>query len=107
MNLRQIGYFIAICEERNFTRAARKCGVRQPSLTGAVQRLEHELGGDLFVRSMPVQLTALGAALRPHFARIAKAVAGAQQCAASQRSQSHGDGERVRPANLPGVLTGL
>ena len=95
MNLPQIGYFIAICEERNFTRAAKKCGVRQPSLTGAMQRLERELGGDLFVRSMPVQLTALGTALRPHFARIAKAVASAQQCAATHCNNPH-----MRPVGL-------
>ncbi len=101
MNLRQISYFIAICEERNFTRAAKKCGVRQPSLTGAVQRLEREFGGDLFVRSMPVQLTSLGAALRPRFAQIAKAIARAHQCAASRRSQLHGDDQRnVEDARL-------
>jgi DNA-binding transcriptional LysR family regulator len=100
MNLRQIDYFIAICEERNFTRAANKCGVRQPSLTGAMQRLERELGGDLFVRTMPVELTVLGTALRPHFVRIAKAVAAAQQCAAAKRSQLHGDDQHMRSVGV-------
>jgi LysR family hydrogen peroxide-inducible transcriptional activator len=82
MNLRQVRYFIAICEEGSFTRAAKKCGVRQPSLTGAVQRLERELGGNLFVRSTPVQLTCLGAALRPYLVQIDETVALLHQCAA-------------------------
>src|SRR5262245_31012171 len=36
MQMHQIRYFLALCEERNFTRAARRCGVSQPSLTNAI-----------------------------------------------------------------------
>jgi DNA-binding transcriptional LysR family regulator len=70
MNLKQIRYVLAICQERNFTRAAAKCRVRQPSLTVAIQRLEHELGGALFVRSNPVELSVLGHKLQPLFAQL-------------------------------------
>jgi len=45
MQMHQIRYFLALCEERSFTRAARRCGVSQPSLTNAVIALERELGG--------------------------------------------------------------
>ena len=70
MKLQHVRYFLAICEERNFTRAARKCRVRQPSLSTGIQRLEKEIGGALFVRSHPVELSALGAALHPLFAQM-------------------------------------
>lgn len=68
MEMRHIRYFLAICEELNFTRAAAKCGVAQPSITTAIQQLERELRGALFLRSTHaphVQLTALGLQLYP------------------------------------------
>jgi Bacterial regulatory helix-turn-helix protein, lysR family len=36
MELHQVRYFLALCEERSFTRTARRCGISQPSLTGAI-----------------------------------------------------------------------
>ena len=43
MQMHQVGYFLALCEELNFTRAARRCGISQPSLTTAIGALEREL----------------------------------------------------------------
>ena len=40
MNLQQLRYFVALCEERNFVLAARRCGVSQPSLTHSIRMLE-------------------------------------------------------------------
>src|SRR5205823_7287699 len=60
MQMQQIRYFLALCEERNFTRAARRCGVSQPSLTNAMIALERELGGALFQRRPEIVLTVLG-----------------------------------------------
>ena len=51
MQLQQIKYFLVLHEELSFTRAARRCGVSQPSLTGCIKRLEAELGGPLFAAS--------------------------------------------------------
>ncbi|MGC1092051.1 MAG: LysR family transcriptional regulator, partial [Pseudolabrys sp.] len=51
MKIRQVTYFLALCEEQSFTRAARRCGVAQPSLTRAIQLLEQDIGGRLFERS--------------------------------------------------------
>jgi DNA-binding transcriptional LysR family regulator len=72
MQMHQIRYFLALCEERNFTRAARRSGVAQPSLTNAIITLERELGGALFARRPAVALTALGHAVQPYLSRIAE-----------------------------------
>lgn len=82
MDLSQIQYVLALSEELHFTRAARRCGVAQPSLTNAIRKLEDELGGMLFLRRPAVQLSPLGAALRPHFERILTEVETAQDKAA-------------------------
>jgi LysR family transcriptional regulator, hydrogen peroxide-inducible genes activator len=72
MQMRQICYFLALCEERNFTRAARRCGVSQPSLTNAIIALERKLGGVLFQRKPAIALTVLGHAVHPYLQRIAE-----------------------------------
>jgi DNA-binding transcriptional LysR family regulator len=64
MQLHEVRYFLAVCQERSFTRAARRCGISQPSLTMAVRRLEQDLGGGLFERKPAVALTVLGHAQR-------------------------------------------
>jgi LysR family transcriptional regulator, hydrogen peroxide-inducible genes activator len=71
----QIGYFLALCEEQSFTRAARRCGVAQPSLTYAIKELESGLGGQLFERNRGnVSLTGLGYHVKPDFVRIDRAL---------------------------------
>lgn len=71
MEMHQIRYFLAVCETLNFTRAAEKCHVAQPSLTRAVKALEDELGGPLFRRERQnTHLTALGEMMRPHLAQV-------------------------------------
>ena len=66
MELYQIRYFVALCEALNFARAAEQCGVSSPSLTRAVQKLEHELGGPLIRRERRLtHLTDLGRLVRP------------------------------------------
>src|SRR3954462_9608922 len=58
VELTQIRYFVMLCSERNFTKAARRCGVSQPSLSNGIKALESELGGQLratrLTRSLPV-----------------------------------------------------
>ena len=71
MEMHQVRYFLAICKELNFTRAAKRCKVAQPSLSAAIQRLEIELGGQLFIRAPAgVHLTRLGRAVQPHLEQI-------------------------------------
>jgi DNA-binding transcriptional LysR family regulator len=80
MEMHQVRYFLALCEERNFTRAAKRCGVAQPSLTRAIKQLEAELGGLLFDRNrINTRLTDLGILLRPEFAWIDRSAAEAKR----------------------------
>src|SRR6266849_6687825 len=66
MEMHQVRYFLALCEELNFTRAAKRCGVAQPSLTNGIKSLEQELGGALFHRGCRnIRLSELGRAIRP------------------------------------------
>ena len=66
MELHQVRYFLALCNTLNFTRAAEKCNVSQPSLTRAVKALEDELGAPLFHRERNnTHLTDLGTTMRP------------------------------------------
>lgn len=76
VKMHQIRYFLALCDEKSFTRAARRCGVAQPSLTRAIQELESECDGLLFERNKPsIGLTKLGMLLKPDFLKIDHAVA--------------------------------
>ncbi|MGH6718752.1 MAG: LysR family transcriptional regulator [Alphaproteobacteria bacterium] len=71
MEMHQVRYVLAVCETLNFTRAAERCNVTQPSLTRAVQKLEDELGGLLFHRERNLtHLTDLGRLMQPRLERI-------------------------------------
>ena len=72
MELNQIRYFLNLADTLNFTEAAMRSGVSQPTLTRAIQRLEQELGGTLVYRDgKDSRLTALGREIRSEFAAIA------------------------------------
>jgi len=84
VQLYQIRYFLALCETLNFARAAEQCNVSQPSLTRAVQKLEHELGGLLILRERRLtHLTELGELVRPMLKEVllhsVRTVAAAEQ----------------------------
>ena len=79
---------MALCAELNFTRAARRCSVSQPSLSNGIKTLERELGGPLFQRA-PTALTALGKRVRPHLENAIFNLARARRTARGfQRHQS-------------------
>lgn len=61
-----MAHFVAVAEERHFTRAAARVHVVQSSLSASINALERELGSALLIRSSRrVELTAAGRALLP------------------------------------------
>lgn len=73
MEIRQIHYFLALAETRNFTEAAKACNVTQPALSRSIQNLETELGGPLFHRERQhTHLSELGRLMLPYLASVAR-----------------------------------
>lgn len=71
MELRHLRYFLAVCEEMNFTRAAEKLMIAQPPLSRQIKDLEDEVGTKLFVREHhTLQLTEEGIRFRTYANRI-------------------------------------
>jgi DNA-binding transcriptional LysR family regulator len=67
MDLRQLEYFVAVAEERSFTKAALRCHVVQSALSHQIARLERQHGVRLFHRSSrSVRLAPAGELLLPH-----------------------------------------
>lgn len=86
MEMHQVRYFLAVARTLNFTKAADDCNVAQPSLTRAIK----QLGGDLFRRERPVQLTELGQRMQPLLQQCFDAASGARSLAASLKSGDAG-----------------
>jgi DNA-binding transcriptional LysR family regulator len=94
MELRHLRYFITVAEQKSFTRAADKLGIKQPPLSQQIQALETELGVQLLER-LPrgVELTAAGAAYLREVRDVLERVAGANELA------------RATAAGLEGSIT--
>ena len=61
MTITQLQYVLAVAEHKNFTLAAEKCFVTQPTLSMQIQKVEEELSILIFDRSKkPIQLTEVG-----------------------------------------------
>lgn len=61
MTITQLQYVLAIAEQKNFTKAAEKCFVTQPTLSTQIQKLEDELDVIIFNRNKkPIELTDVG-----------------------------------------------
>ena len=61
MTITQLQYVLAVAEHKNFTLAAEKCFVTQPTLSMQIQKVEEELKIQIFDRTKkPIQLTDIG-----------------------------------------------
>jgi DNA-binding transcriptional LysR family regulator len=101
MEMHQVRYAVALARTLNFTRAAEACNVSQPSLTRAIQKLEDEFGGPLFLREHSLtNLTELGRAMLPHLERTLQSAEDAKAEALAFRRQD------TAPLNL-GVEHGV
>jgi LysR family hydrogen peroxide-inducible transcriptional activator len=61
MTITQLSYVLAVAEHQNFTKAAAKCFVTQPTLSMQIQKLEDQLDILIFDRSKkPIELTEVG-----------------------------------------------
>lgn len=88
MEMHQLRYFIAVAEEENFTRAAAKCYVSQPSLSMQIIKLEEELGSKLFNRlGRRVELTSAGT----FFEKRARSILMEAENAQREISEAEGD----------------
>tara|TARA_R110000868_G_scaffold411695_1_gene707625 strand:+ start:1199 stop:2137 length:939 start_codon:yes stop_codon:yes gene_type:complete len=61
MTITQLSYVLAVAEQQNFTKAAEKCFVTQPTLSMQIQKLEDQLDVQIFDRTKkPIELTVVG-----------------------------------------------
>jgi LysR family hydrogen peroxide-inducible transcriptional activator len=75
MEMHQLRYVVAVARTRNFSRAAEQCHVSQPSLSQQIQKLEDELGEQLFDRmKREAKLTSQGEAFLHRAVRILEEV---------------------------------
>ncbi|WP_051840263.1 LysR family transcriptional regulator [Streptomyces sp. NRRL F-5126] len=82
MESRELAYFVAVAEERSFSRAATRLGIAQPPLSRAVQRLERRLGVRLLDRTgRQVSPTRAGRVLFDEGRRALAALATAERLA--------------------------
>ncbi|MER6352556.1 LysR family transcriptional regulator [Streptomyces sp. NPDC001634] len=84
MELRHLQHFVAVAEDRHFTRAAERLMVSQSGLSASVRALERELQAPLFVRTTrSVTLTEAGRALLAEAERILAQVRAAREAVAA------------------------
>jgi LysR family hydrogen peroxide-inducible transcriptional activator len=81
MEIHQLRYFIAVADEGNFSRAAAKVRVAQPSLSQQIRKLEAEIGQPLFDRlPRSVVLTEAGRCFIDYARQILKSIGDARRC---------------------------
>src|ERR1700749_2175003 len=93
MDLRPLRYFVAVAEERHFTRAAERLGIKQPPLSLQIRHLEQEIGTSLFRRlKRGVELTETGILLLDEARRL---LANVEQAKTAVQSHARGAAGRI------------
>lgn len=103
MELRTLGYFVAVAETGSVSAAAEVVHVTQPAISRQLRQLEVELGVDLFVRAAGrLRLSAAGREFLPHAQDVLRRAEAARSAA---RSYAAGRLERVTIAAPTTTLT--
>src|ERR1700729_3129437 len=91
MELQQLRYVCAIADTGNFSRAAERCQIAQPSLSQQVLKLEEDLGAKLFDRlGRSVRLTEAGRAFIPQARAVLEQMEVARLSAADKNADFRG-----------------
>ena len=91
MSLTELKFIVALAQERNFRRAAKKCFVTQPALSLAIKKLEEELSMIIFERSRSdVSLTEIGAKIVVQAKKVLEEAAQIKQLAEQGKNQLKG-----------------
>jgi len=86
MNLRDLNYIIAVADTRHFGKAAQRCFVSQPTLSGQIKKLEDELGITIFERTnRSVTVTAVGEEILRHARQMMEQADAIRSVSAAQR----------------------
>ena len=71
MDIRQLHYFLTLCEEMNYTRAAQRLFLSRQALRQSISALEAEMCGPLFISAHhKLALTDRGMSLQRHAAPV-------------------------------------
>ena len=113
MTLNERRYIVAVAQERSFGRAAAKCFVSQPALSVAIQKLEEELGAQLFERGKSeVSVTPVGERVVEQAQLVLEEAARIRELARAGRNQLVGPFKlgviyTVAPYLLPDLIPAL
>jgi LysR family hydrogen peroxide-inducible transcriptional activator len=113
MTLNELRYLVAVAHERNFGRAAQRCFVSQPALSVAIQKLEEELGAQLFERGKTeVTVTSVGERIVEQAQKVIEEAARIRDIAQAGRNQLVGPFHlgvihTVAPYLLPDLIPAL
>jgi LysR family hydrogen peroxide-inducible transcriptional activator len=113
MTFNELRYVVAVAQERSFGRAAQRCFVSQPALSVAIQKLEEELGAQLFERGKSeVTVTPVGERIVEQAHKVLEEAARIRDIAQAGRNQlvgvfRLGAIHTVAPYLLPDLLPAL